>query len=111
MFIRNVLCVTATLLAADLPQDRNVGNLEVVATFNGPMPTGVAVSPEGRIFVNFPRWGDQVPFTVAERKKAEAVAYPDAAINLSDSGKQADTLVSVQSVVIDPRNRLWILDT
>jgi len=43
-----------------------LGNPEVVATFHGPMPTGVTVSHTGRIFVNFPRWGDKVDYTVAE---------------------------------------------
>ncbi len=45
------------------------------------MPTGVTVSQTGRIFVNFPRWGDDVPFTVAEIVKGKAVAFPDAAVN------------------------------
>lgn len=30
------------------------------------MPTGVTVSHSGRIFVNFPQWGDDVTATVAE---------------------------------------------
>ena len=41
------------------------GRSRTVATFNGPMPTGVAVSKTNRVFVNFPRWGDPVEFTVA----------------------------------------------
>jgi hypothetical protein len=32
------------------------GALELVAVFDGAMPTGVTVSHQGRIFVNFPRW-------------------------------------------------------
>jgi sugar lactone lactonase YvrE len=87
-------------LAADAP----VGTLEVVATFDGAMPTGVAVSRRGRVFVNFPKWGDKVDFTVAELKNGKPAPYPDQAINDS-------TLVSVQSVVVDPRDRLWMLDT
>ena len=38
-------------LAADKPE----GRLELVATFDGPMPTGVTVSQKGRVFVNYPR--------------------------------------------------------
>jgi sugar lactone lactonase YvrE len=94
-----------------LPRARPVGHLEKVATFDGPMPTGVTVSHSGRIFVNFPRWGDPVDFTVAELKHGKPVAYPDAAINRLRKDRQADCLVSVQSVVVDPRDRLWILDT
>ena len=95
----------------DLPADEPLGTLEPVAYFNGAMPTGVTVSHQGRIFVNFPRWGDEVPFTVSEIRDGEAVAYPDVAINQTDPNDQAAALVSVQSVVVDPSDRLWILDT
>jgi hypothetical protein len=46
---------------SDLATDEPVGTLEVVATFLGPMPTGVTVSHSGRIFVSYPKWGDEVP--------------------------------------------------
>ena len=101
----------APLRAQDLPADEPLGELEPVAYFNGAMPTGVTVSQQGRIFVNFPRWGDKVPFTVSEIRDGEAVAYPNEAINQSDAVDQASALVSVQSVVVDPADRLWILDT
>jgi sugar lactone lactonase YvrE len=95
-------------LAAWAPE----GKLETVATFDGAMPTGVTVSVAERIFVNFPRWGDDVPFTVAELKNGKPVPFPDAAINrVPEAGKLASGFVSVQSVVVDPRDRLWVLDT
>lgn len=99
--------------AQELARDRPVGQLEVVATFNGPMPTGVTISNDGRIFVNFPKWGDEVEYTVAEVKDGKTVPYPNAEINrYSPADNQSDKLVSVQSVVVDPTgNRLWILDT
>ncbi len=78
-----------------------VGKLERVATFGGPMPTGVAVTEGGRIFVNFPRWGDDVASSVAELRDGKPVPYPAA----------ADPFISVQSVVADGRGRVWILDT
>ena len=98
-------------LAQELPTDEPLGALEPVAYFNGAMPTGVTVSHKGRIFVNFPKWGDDVSFTVAEIRKGEMVAYPDESINQTNPADQAAVLVSVQSVVIDPVDRLWILDT
>src|SRR5947209_16492609 len=94
-----------------LPTAESVGRVETVATFDGPMPTGVTVSHKGRIFVNYPRWGDPVEFTVAEVKNGKAAAYPDAQINHLDTDHQAECLVAVQSVVVDPKDRLWILDT
>jgi sugar lactone lactonase YvrE len=94
-----------------LPQAQTVGALEAVAYFYGPMPTGVTVSHEGRIFVSFPRWGDDVEYTVAEVKDGAVVPYPGELINQLLPGRPSECLVSVQSVVVDPKDRLWILDT
>jgi sugar lactone lactonase YvrE len=85
--------------------------LQAVATFTGPMPTGVAVTNTGRVFVNFPRWGDKVEFTVAEVKDGQAVPYPDLAMNQGSVTDFKDKFVSVQSVVVDAQDRLWVLDT
>jgi sugar lactone lactonase YvrE len=95
----------------ELPAQEALGALEPVAYFNGAMPTGVTVSHKGRIFVNFPKWGDEVPFTVAEIRDDETVAYPNETMNESKPQDPAAALVSVQSVVVDPADRLWILDT
>src|SRR4051794_30114887 len=94
-----------------LPTDEPVGALEPVAYFSGAMPTGVTVSQQGRIFVNFPKWGDDVAFTVAEIQDGESIAYPDEAMNQTNPDDLAAALVSVQSVVVDPADHLWILDT
>lgn len=85
---------------------------ETVATLGDNMPTGVTVSDQGRVFVSFPRWGDQVPFTVAEIVDGAPVPYPDADVNRWTGAEDPhDQLVSVQSVVVDPVGRLWLLDT
>jgi sugar lactone lactonase YvrE len=102
---------STSIPAEELPVDEPLGLLEPVAYFNGAMPTGVTVSHQGRIFVNFPKWGDEVPFTVAEIRNGEPVAYPDQAMNQTHPDEPAAALVSVQSVVVDPADRLWILDT
>ncbi|HEX8465391.1 MAG TPA: L-dopachrome tautomerase-related protein [Abditibacterium sp.] len=122
-----LLATTLAAGAAPAPREKLAGKLETVAQFYGPMPTGVTVSQRGRIFVNFPRWGDNVPFTVAEIVNGRAVAFPDLEIN--DFGKNGDratlsqeksararnlretSFVGVQSVVVDARDRLWVLDT
>jgi sugar lactone lactonase YvrE len=100
-----------TVHSHELSTEEHLGMLEPKAYFNGAMPTGVTVSHQGRIFVNFPKWGDDVKFTVAEVHNGEAVVFPDEAINKSDPNDPAAALVSVQSVVVDPIDRLWILDT
>ncbi len=94
-----------------LPSQKSIGNLEVVALFEKAMPTGVTVSKTGRKFVNFPRWGDAVDFSVAEVVDGKTVAYPNAEINRLDLQSVKDHLFSVQSVVVDAKDRLWIVDT
>ena len=97
---------------SEQPTDETIGVLETVHTFDdGPMPTGVSVSAQGRIFVNYPQWGDEVPFTVAEIRDGTAVPYPDRAWNSPSGDDDAKAFVSVQSIVVDPADRLWVLDT
>jgi len=103
----NRLTSTSPTYAAD----RAIGTIEPVFEFYDAMPTGVSVSAGGRIFVNYPRWGDEVPFTVAELRDGKAIPYPDAATNTFDPARPDKTLSSVQSVVVDPADRLWLLDT
>jgi sugar lactone lactonase YvrE len=94
-----------------LPTIEMAGMLEPVALFHGAMPTGVTVSQQGRIFVNFPKWGDDVEYSVAEIRNGQPVAYPSADFNRDEPNALVAALVSVQSVVVDPLDRLWILDT
>ncbi len=112
----------ATVRAAEAAREpylvaaaRPAGQLEVVALLNGGMPTGVTVSHTGRVFVNFARSGEPIDIAVAEVKNGRLDPYPDAEINrwpLPGGGKPAKkAFVSVQSVVIDPSDRLWVLDT
>jgi sugar lactone lactonase YvrE len=98
-------------VSSQLPTVRPVGSAELVYAFPEHMPTGVTVAENGRIFVCYPRWGDPLEFTVAELRDGEEVAYPSAGLNIFDERRPADCLVSVQSVVVDPAGRLWLLDT
>lgn len=109
MPLRKLVALSLLAFAAVLPAQAQ--RLETVANFNGAMPTGVTVSQTGRVFVCYPHWGDPVPFTVAEVKNGRAVAYPNAQVNKIDKAHPAACLYSVQSVVVDPKNRLWALDT
>jgi sugar lactone lactonase YvrE len=84
---------------------------EVVFEFHDQMPTGVTVADDGRIFVCYPRWGDKVDFTVAELRDGREVPFPDAEVNVFDASRPQECLVSVQSVVVDPAGKLWLLDT
>jgi sugar lactone lactonase YvrE len=73
--------------------------------------TGVAVSPDGRLFVNYPRWSDDVPISVAEIVEGKPVPFPDRGWNEWSPDKDPRTHhVCVQSVTVDDEGRLWILD-
>src|ERR1700738_2546694 len=54
----------AERLVAPLLGNRD-SRLQAVASFDHQV-TGVTVAPDGRIFVNFPRWSEDTPVSVAE---------------------------------------------
>lgn len=111
MVSQTTFAANAVALPANAPSEKNVGQLEQVFTFHDAMPTGVTVTEGGRIFVNYPRWGDDVPFTVGEIRNGKVVAYPDTTLNREDAKDPAKGLMSVQSVVADGQGRVWLLDT
>lgn len=105
------LSLAALQAQTPLQADRTTGQLEVVARFDsGPIPTGVTVSRHGRIFINYPHWVDPVEATVVELKQGKPVPY-SAGLPQTGNAAPADRLMSVQSVVVDPKDRLWMLDT
>lgn len=107
------LCTVSTVSAQTRRAAENLKTkqIEKVFAFQKQMPTGVTVSLSGRIFVNYPRWEDKVDFTVAEIIGGREVPFPDANINRLNLNNAGESFVSVQSVVVDPNDRLWILDT
>jgi WD40 repeat protein len=91
--------------------------LEEAASFPH-QATGVACSPDGRVFVNFPRWTEDAPVSVAEvMNDGQLKPYPDEEWNawrnapaVPGAIKPQDHFVCVQSVVCDGRGNLWVLD-
>ena len=77
--------------------------------------TGVTVSEDGRVFVNFPRWTEDAPVSVAEVVDGQLKPYPDAEWNSWRNARKneltpGDHWVCVQSVVADGKGNLWVLD-
>lgn len=95
----------------NIPSDRSFGKLIPVHHFFDEMPTGVTISEDNRIFINFPEWGDDVKATVVELVNDQLVPYPSKLANQFDENDPLNTLLSVQSVVADGHGTLWILDT
>jgi sugar lactone lactonase YvrE len=78
--------------------------------------TGVTVSERGRIFVNFPRWTEDSPVSVAEVMRDGSLRpYPDDQWNAwrnvrRDELDPSRHWVCVQSVVADGRGSVWVVD-
>lgn len=77
--------------------------------------TGVTVAGDGRIFVNFPRWTEDAPVSVAELKDGKPVPFPNGEWNAWRNAKKDEVdpkthFVCVQSVVADRQDRLWVVD-
>lgn len=74
--------------------------------------TGVAITFDGRIFINFPRWSDAVPVSVGELQADGSVKpFPNVEWNNWAPGKDPKRhFVCVQSVYVDSDGALWILD-
>ncbi len=104
--IKTTLVLSALIISACKTTQKTT-DIEIVASSKNQW-TGIAVSNENRIFVNFPKWSDNVPIRVAEIIDGKAVPYPNKSWN-SPQNKQS--FKAVQSVVIDKKNRLWILET
>ncbi|MCM3024210.1 major royal jelly family protein [Weizmannia ginsengihumi] len=94
-----------------LPMEEYFGKLESIYAFYGAMPTGVTVSETGRIFICFPKWGDDVQFTVAEIVEGKLLPYPSMETNSINDGNLKKSFISVQSVVADGKDTLWVVDT
>jgi sugar lactone lactonase YvrE len=74
--------------------------------------TGVAISKQGRIFVNYPRWQSPHQFDVIEAGSNNIVrAYPNNDWN-SWQEKESGTnkWVCVQAVYVDGADQLWVVD-
>src|SRR4051794_21583806 len=88
--------------------------LQLVTTFEHQV-TGVSVSRDRRIFVNFPRWTEDAPISVAEvTHDGQIRPYPNEEWNSWRNAQKnritaGDHFVCVQSVVADGRGSLWVV--
>ena len=98
----------ASFIEAESPkQAEKFNKLELLAISNVQF-TGIAVSKKGRIFVCFPRWSRNIPFSVAEIVDEKFIPFPTRSINDNDN---IESFNSIQSVYIDSNDDLWVLET
>jgi sugar lactone lactonase YvrE len=92
-----------------LPTEKQPDLVEVTQ-FKGVQVTGVTVTPEGRIFANFPRWRENVPFSVVEvMPDGTHRPYPDDSWN-TWHGKPVDNSFTCVQSVFAHKNHLYVLD-
>ncbi|KAI4242143.1 MAG: hypothetical protein L6R40_004186 [Gallowayella cf. fulva] len=119
------LSLTASQQIASDP-GRGGASLELVHLYNDLFPVGIAVSSTGRKFSTYARSLDpnNIAYTVAELVSNNTErAYPSAEINTPPGGainytttppsgaNYPNYFIGAQGVVIDSKDRLWILDT
>lgn len=126
--LTTLLTLLSPAISQNLASDpgRSGAALEIVHLYNDLYPQTIAVSATGRKFSNYARSLDpaNIAYTVAELvTNTTERAYPSAEINSPPGGainytthpptgvNYPNYLIGVQSVVIDPADRLWILDT
>ncbi len=84
--------------------------LQEIATFKGVQVTGVTTSQDGRMFANFPRWREDLPFSVVEiMPDGSHKPYPDEKWNSWDGAPEENQFTSVQSVFAH-KGFLYVLD-
>ncbi len=110
---RKSFCLATLLIAA--------GTCEVPAQESRQEPvylnrhfelTGISISQDYRLFVNFPRWSDRYLNAVIERTNEGDRPYPNLEWNRWNGKPQTagNHFVCVQSVVVDHANTLWVVD-
>lgn len=88
-----------------------IGEMEVVARFYEHGPSGIAVMPDGRVMVGFPRHAeDHDGPTLGRLDGGAIVPFPDAVTSLPSSRPPLERLVSVHGMTIDAVGRLWVID-
>lgn len=118
-----VCCLCLYLTSCNkLPCEPPLDRLQTVFTDDTFQLTGVAISPEGRLFTNYPLWSETYKYAVVEvdgkhaAHKTEAnlqtkYPYPNLYMNGWQTGQTGkDKWVCVQAVVTDDDNNLWVVD-
>jgi len=114
--MKNWFATSAVLTVAGavvLTRTARRGVLEKVFADDDFQITGVAVSKENRLFVNYPRWSDLYLNAVAEvLPDGSTRAFPDERWNGWDRKPHTAGVhfVCVQSVFADEQDALWVLD-
>lgn len=111
-------CASKTEKKTELVDKKTIGllptekqpDLVEVTQFKGAQVTGVTVSSDGRMFANFPRWRENVPFSVVEvMPDGTHKPYPNESWNTWNGKPEKNKFTCIQSVYAH-KNHLYVLD-
>lgn len=107
----SALCHAAPLGDTGDPSAIPAGSIEVLDQFTDPGPSGVAVTPDKRLFVSFPRHAqNHKDATLAEIIDGKRVPFPNNQMSLPSDLPLKDRLISVHGIALDSKNNLWVID-
>lgn len=107
MLFLTIVAALAIVGCQETNKQQQTKDLHVIAQSTDQW-TGVAVSNSNRIFVNFPYWSENATTSVAEIVNGQIKPYPSKKWNKRTN---KGGFLAVQSVFIDDKNQLWVLDT
>lgn len=110
--LRRLLTLAGISIAALLPFNASVAaDLETVASSPDFAMNGVAVTPDGRVFVSSPQWTAARSPSVAEILKDGTIQpYPGGPWNRFDLTEPSTRFVNVNAVHADGAGSLWVVD-
>ncbi len=115
--MKTIVTLAMAFLTAFISLATEPLQLKEVTSFKEHRPTAIAVSQEGRIFTNLPYSSyssDTHTNSVLEvLPDGTQIAFPDTSWNEKPNNfsKVGAQFINVQSLTIDAKNDLWILDT
>lgn len=87
------------------------GSITVLGQFTDPGPSGVAVTPDKRLFISFPRHAqNHKDATLAEIINGKRIPFPNNEMSLPSNLPLKDRLISVHGITLDSKNNLWVID-
>ncbi len=87
--------------------------LDTVACITPPAPdmSGIAVTPDGRVFLGFPRHADNhAGCSLAELRDGRLIPFPDTAATYPSDRPFDECLVSPHGMTTDPDGNIWLID-
>ncbi|WP_080903042.1 L-dopachrome tautomerase-related protein [Parabacteroides sp. Marseille-P3160] len=87
--------------------------LEIVARIAPPDPdmSGIAITPDGRIFLGFPRHADNHKgYALAELKDGHLIPFPSKEMTYPSNRPYNEWLVSPHGMTTDSNGNIWVID-